>query len=338
MQKSHTGVLAPFSRFSNPKGKERISKPAAMLFSARSLILVISFQAAVIAGILAYLDNKFNALYFIALLAAYIALHMASNLSNDYFGYRHGHDTADSPRRRYTFHPLADNIVSERGLKVWIVMLFAVAVAIAAFFTYARGLLILIFVAIGLALFFLYDASPITLKSIGLGEIAAFVVWGPLMIGGGYFAITGILSLNAFLISLPYGLGVMSILIGKHIDQIEFDRSHGQGTLPVIAGEKAARVLNQVTIVVMYGIAFLLVLSAYAPASLLIILFNIPQAVLALNTLSKPRPKKPPAGYIGWPLWYHRHSLVQNRNFGWLYIIGLLIGAVLLLFKIPVYL
>src|SRR5207237_2005527 len=102
------------------------------------------------------------------------------------------------------------------------------------------------------SLLYLYDAAPRPLKILGLGEIAAFIVWGPLMVGGGYYVITGRLSSTAFLVSVPYGLGVMSILIGKHIDQAEFDRSHGQRTLPVALGEHRARTLNRAIIVAMY--------------------------------------------------------------------------------------
>jgi len=36
---------------------------------------------------------------------------MISNLSNDYFGYKRGHDTPDSPRMRYTVHPLASGVL-----------------------------------------------------------------------------------------------------------------------------------------------------------------------------------------------------------------------------------
>ena len=74
----------------------------------------------------------------------------------------------------------------------------------------------------------LYDAAPIPLKSVGLGEPAVFLVWGPLMVGGGYAMITGHLSAEAFWVSIPYGLGVMSILVGKHIDQRDFDAGKGR--------------------------------------------------------------------------------------------------------------
>ncbi len=69
---------------------------------------------------------------------------------------------------------------------------------------------------------------------------------------GGYFVIAGQLSAAAFLASVPYGLGVMSILVGKHIDQAGFDLSRGQRTLPVILGDRRARALNRGVVIAMY--------------------------------------------------------------------------------------
>ena len=43
--------------------------------------------------------------------------------------------------------------------------------------------------------------------------------------------------------------------------------------------------------------------------------------------MARPAPAEPPAGYVGWPLWYHRVCLVHNRAFGWLFIAGLAVGA-----------
>ncbi|MEO7260207.1 MAG: hypothetical protein ABI047_02945 [Jatrophihabitantaceae bacterium] len=45
--------------------------------------------------------------------------------------------------------------------------------------------------------------------------------------------------------------------------------------------------------------------------------------------MARPAPDVAPAGYVGWPLWYHRVCLVHNRLFGWLFIAGLALGAVL---------
>ncbi|HEU5265996.1 MAG TPA: prenyltransferase, partial [Jatrophihabitans sp.] len=194
------------------------------LYAARSVILVISAQSAVMAGLLAATDRRFEVLPFVLVFVGYVVLHAISNLSNDYFGYRRGHDTADSPRRRYTLHPIASGAVTPRLLGTGLVALGAVAVAIAAYFVALRGWPAVWLALIGFGLLYAYDAAPTALKELGLGELAAFVVWGPLMIGGGYFVITGRWSGAAFAASVPPGLGVMSILVGKHIDQRGFDR------------------------------------------------------------------------------------------------------------------
>ncbi len=300
---------------------------ARLLFSAKSLILVISAQAAVIAGLLAYVDGKFNPIPFLLILIGFVTIHAASNLLNDYFGYYRGHDTADSPRRRYTLHPVADGILTKNQIKYAIILLISINVFIGACLAAVRGLLIVVFAVVGLLMLLLYDAAPKPLKSIGLGEIASLIVWGPLMILGGYFAVTGSLSINAFLVSIPYGLGVMSILVGKHIDQESYDVRKGIHTLPVILGEKTARVLAICSIILMYAFTFVSVAYGALALTAVLVLLNYRKLSNAIRVLSKERPSEAPKGYNGWPLWYHRQCLLHNKSFGWLYIAALLIAA-----------
>ena len=148
------------------------------------------------------------------------------------------------------------------------------------------------------------------------------------MVGGGYAMITGEVSATAMLAALPYGLGVMTILTGKHIDQMKFDASRGIRTLPVMIGERAARGLNIAALFAMFALVALLIvwgeLTPFAGA----VVLALPRAAHAIQVLSRPRPAAPPAGYVGWPLWYHRACLEHNRVFGWAYIGGLAAGAV----------
>ena len=101
------------------------------LYSARSVILVISAQAAVIAGLLAANAGRFSWPEFIGVLAGFVVAHMISNLSNDYFGFRRGHDTPNSPRMRYTVHPLAGGVLETRTLVTGLAILGAVVEKIA---------------------------------------------------------------------------------------------------------------------------------------------------------------------------------------------------------------
>jgi 1,4-dihydroxy-2-naphthoate polyprenyltransferase len=321
--------LRTFSGFYPPpaQAREPVDPVAGFLYAARSVILIISAQAAMIAGLLAAGAGAFEAVPFVLLFLGLVIAHALSNLSNDYFGYRRGHDTPDSPRLRYTIHPIASGLLDPRSLLVGLAALAAAGALIVLYFWATRGATALGFAAAGLLLLYLYDAAPTPLKSIGMGEIAAFVVWGPLMVGAGYFVITGHVSGPAVLASVPYGLGVMSILVGKHIDQEGFDRTHGQRTLPVVLGERRARALNRGIMAAMYAVvAVLIALRLLTPFAALVAL-ALPRAGRALAVTGSPKPDDPPAGYVGWPLWYHRVALTHNRLFGWLYIAGLALGA-----------
>lgn len=301
---------------------------ARFLYAARSVILVISAQSAAIAGLLAATDRRFEVLPFILVLLGYVVLHAISNLSNDYFGYKRGHDTEDSPRRQYTLHPVASGAFTMRFLGIGLLVLALVAAAIGAYFIALRGWGAVVLTVVGAILLYAYDAAPRALKELGLGEVAAFLVWGPLMVGGGYYVITGHWSGYAFLASIPYGLGVASILIGKHIDQRAFDTTQRQRTLPVLLGEAAARRLNLSVVALMYLMTAVAVgLGALTPFVAVVLLAG-PRALRALQVMSRPTPASPPAGYVGWPLWYHRVCLVHNRAFGWLFILGLAVGVI----------
>jgi 1,4-dihydroxy-2-naphthoate polyprenyltransferase len=316
------GALTGFYRpdVENIPSPDRV---ALFLYSARSVILVISVQAALVAGLLAADAGLFAWRDFLGVLVGFVVAHMISNLSNDYFGFVRGHDTADSPRMGYTVHPLASGVLDRRTLIAGLAVLAVIGLGIAGYFVAARGWLAVAFAAAGILLLFWYDAAPTPLKSIGLGELAVLVVWGPLMIGGGYAMIAGNVSGPVMLASLPYGLGVMSILVGKHIDQMDFDRRHGINTLPVLIGEGAARTLTIAAIVTAYVIIAVLVALGWLTPFAAVAALAIPRAIRAVKVLRAPRPAAPPSGYVGWPLWYHRVCLAHDRAFGRAFIAGL---------------
>jgi 1,4-dihydroxy-2-naphthoate octaprenyltransferase len=319
-----------FTSFYRPGTQDirNLDRVSLFLYAARSVILVISAQAAIIAGLLAANVGIFDWGNFIAVLAGFVVAHMISNLSNDYFGFTRGHDTPDSPRMRYTVHPLASGMLEKHTLLIGLGLLGLIGLGITAYFIRERGWPATAFAVAGVSLMLLYDAAPRPLKSIGLGEFAVLVVWGPLMVGGGFAMITGQLSANAMFASLPYGLSVMTILMGKHIDQMDFDSGKDIHTLPVLIGERAARALNIAAVAAIYAITAILIgLGRLTPFAAAIVL-AIPAAVHAIKVMSRAHPPAAPDGYVGWPLWYHRACLEHNRVLGWAYIAGMAAGAI----------
>ncbi len=169
------------------------------------------------------------------------------------------------------------------------------------------------------------------LKYIGLGEIAVLIVWGPLMIGGGYFIVTGQWDWNAVLAGLPYALGVTTVIFGKHIDKYDADKAKGIHTLPVILGERPSRYAAIGMMVLMYLLAVALVLTGYFHWIMLIVLVALTMLRTVLPQFLKPKPAAPPEWYPkdAWPLWFVSFAFIHNRRYGLLFLAGL-IGEVVL--------
>jgi len=100
--------------------------------------------------------------------------------------------------------------------------------AIAVYLTWLQGWTIMIFAATGLGLSVFYVAPPLKLKHRGLGEVAIFFIWGPLIIGGTVFALTGHLDWITIWETAPYGIAIVAVVLGKHMDKREQDEERGE--------------------------------------------------------------------------------------------------------------
>ena len=205
-------------------------------------------------------------------------------------------------------------------------------VVIASYFFELRGPLVLVFAGLGVAFLTLYAGGPVPLKRIGLGEPTVFVVWGPLMVGGTFFVLSGILPLWVVVASIPYAVSVTTVLFGKHIDKIDYDTPLGVKTVPVLLGEATTKTVLKALIVIAYLAVAGLVLTKFLPLWSLISLLALPQASRLFSVLSKPKPKERPADAVMWPIWYLGFVFGHNRRFGALYVLGLVLGVL-----IPIY-
>jgi len=129
---------------------------------------------------------------------------------------------------------------------------------------------------------------------------------------------------------VPYGLSVVSINIGKHIDKMKEDARKGVGTLPVRIGQTAARYLNIAVLGLMYlVVVYLVFVPRYFTPVMLIIFFDVPRLVTAVKILSRPRPEAAPPGYPIWPTYFSAFNFNHNRLFGGLFILALIVDTLL---------
>ena len=305
-------------------GLDVISK---WLIAVRAAVLIMTFLSAAIAGILAIQAGKFNFWLWLPLVIGLVMAHATNNLINDYTDFVRGVDQDNYYRAQYGPQPLVHGLLNKRQLIQYAVITGLIAVACGAILIYARGGYTLLLMGLG-AFFVLFYTFP--LKYIALGEVAVLVVWGPLMIGGGYYVITGEWDWLVVLASLPYALGVTGVIFGKHIDKIEMDRERGIRTLPVLLGDRISRYTVIGMFLMQYLLVVYLVIASYFTLVTLVVFLAIYGLFRILPMFLNPKPEKKPDDYPDvWPNWYVAGAFYHNRQFGMLYLIGLMLNAVL---------
>jgi 1,4-dihydroxy-2-naphthoate octaprenyltransferase len=205
------------------------------LIITRSAVFVMTFISASIAGIFAIKYDMFNFnIWFLTTLGLIFA-HATNNLVNDFVDHLKGVDKGNYFRVQYGPHPFEDNLMDFKEILKYVVVTGLIALLIGIYLVNIRKGIAIPLIIIG-SFFVLFYTFP--LKYIGLGELSVLLVWGPLMVGGAYFIITGIVDKNVIIASFPYAIGVTTVLFGKHIDKFDFDKQKGIKTFPVLIGKK----------------------------------------------------------------------------------------------------
>ena len=299
------------------------------LIASRAAVLVITLISSGIAGLFAFIEGGFDLLLWSLVTLGLLMAHATNNLLNDLTDHLKGADSGDSFRTQYGVQPVEAGLMSARDVLLYAAGTGLVALLTGVCLVYLRGLPVLVLLAAG-AFFVLFYTWP--LKYVGLGELAVLVVWGPLMIGGGYYTITGEWNTDVVLAGLPYALGTTVIIFGKHIDKLEADRERGIRTLPVLMGEKAARYAVLGTMILQYLlVAYLVLIGFFTPVMLVVFLSLYGFFKLMVPVYRSPRPATMPSEYRTdvWPLWYVAFAFLHNRRFGVLFVLGLVVEVVL---------
>jgi 1,4-dihydroxy-2-naphthoate octaprenyltransferase len=194
----------------------RLDPVSKWLYLTRAGVLPMTLVSGTIAGLLAIYRDADVTWGWYALSAVGIVLaHMANNLMNDLFDLEVGTDREEYPRNLYSPHPVLSEVISRNGLAACALVVNILCLGIMVVLTAARGRPILVFALGGFLLSAAYAAAPLRLKKHGLGEPTVLVVWGPLMVGGCYYAATGTIPGAVVLASLPYALLCTTVLMGN---------------------------------------------------------------------------------------------------------------------------
>jgi 1,4-dihydroxy-2-naphthoate octaprenyltransferase len=312
------------------------------LIITRAAVLVMTLTSAVIAGLLAAIAGHglFNGWRFALVIIGLVFAHATNNLVNDLTDFRKGVDKDNYFRTQYGPQPLENELMTTKQFYGYMGVTGAIAVAagLLLFFTQAVSTSgspwITLALMVAGAVFVLFYTWP--LKYIALGELTVFLVWGPLMIGGGFYAITGIWSWGAVAAGIPYALATVTVIFGKHIDKRIEDKAKHIYTLPVLLGETVSRYIVLGLMALQYILPVVLIFVAPRYFSWIILLvFATPfllkkrERQMIWNIYTHPRPTEAPEDAKDfWPLWYVGAAMIHTRLYGGIFALAMILQTI----------
>ncbi len=217
---------------------------------------------------------------FLLALIGVILLHGGANVVNDYFDYRYAVDTTRvSGSFGQESRVLIRGLLTPRQVLAIGLGLYASAIPIGLYLIAMHGWTILWLGVSGLVTGICYTARPVALKYKALGEIAVFVMFGPLMVSGAYFVQTGAFSVAALWISVPLGIFVAMVLLANNIRDIPFDGEAGIQTVATVLGGRRAARAYRFFVFGAYGLTCALVASGTLGWFALLTLLSLPLAL-----------------------------------------------------------
>jgi 1,4-dihydroxy-2-naphthoate polyprenyltransferase len=272
------------------------------LITARAAVLPLTLFSCLFGGLLALPWTPQEGWRLALATTALVLAHAASNLLNDQVEWVLGRDRDDDLRLRYGAHPLAQGFMRPVSHVAYLVMTMLGAVGLGLVVCRIAGPSAYWLAGIGL-LVLLFHTWP--LKRLGLGEVAVFLVWGPMMAGGVYWVVSGDWGPEIFVLTAIFGLGSTVLVLGKHADQRRNDAARGIRTLPVMLGPRwGPRLIAAVGVLELTaGIAWAWITGAWA---YLLLLAALPSLFSLVWVCLRQRPTARPKGYPThvWPLWY----------------------------------
>ncbi|TFH16970.1 prenyltransferase [Candidatus Bathyarchaeota archaeon] len=245
----------------------------------------MTFVATCLAGIMAYTYGSFNIFLFILTMIGLLIAHTAANMANDWYDVKHGVDE-NAPTAEYRPHPLLFGQVDKRTYKMVVFALYAIGLSISLYLTWVQGIAVMIFSILGVLFGVFYTADPIKLKHHSVGEISVFLAFGPLMVGGAFYAITGVFSWDPMFASVPIGLLVALVLLANNIRDKDFDAKVGISTVATDVQESTGMNYYKALLALAYITTIILVAARVFSPFALISFISIKEALNIVKEFS----------------------------------------------------
>lgn len=262
-----------------------------LFLATRPWSFIMTLPPPTISLLLASHSGVYDLMLFPLIVLGLIAFHGAANMSNDLLDVRYGVDKYDSPTSKYRRHYLLIGEISFSTFLCEFLSFYIVVISITVYLTFIRGWIIPVLTVLGLFFAYAYSGEPFKFKHKPLGELSAFIVWGPFMTTGTYYILTNRLSLAPLYASIPIGMFVTLVLFANNLRDIDYDKAAGVKTLAVMLGRKRALSFYKYFLLSIYFSLILLVIFGIYSAYTLIAYLTLPKAIRLVKTFYEKVPE-----------------------------------------------
>ena len=228
-----------------------------------------------VAGAVAVQDGVFDVIPFLLATLGVMALQTTANLVNEYFDFVRGSDELKEAGQSMA---IKNKLLTPREVAMGAVVSTLIGVGIGLYLLSQSGPLLWGIGIGGVLVAITYTAGPFPLAYNGLGELAAGIFMGPMIVVGAYYVMDTNVYWNLVWISFPAMLMVAAILHANNIRDLEADRAVNKRTLAVLLGRDIARIEYQVLVYGAYIALIVLVLVDLVPPTTLIAFFTLREA------------------------------------------------------------
>ncbi len=233
-------------------------------------------------------NGTFYTFFFLLVIVGVVANHLALNMADDYFDFKHAVDQS-KPEEKNPYSggsgTLSSGSIRPPAMFKAFVLCFALTVAIGLYLTISRGVPVLLFGLLGVFCSVFYTAPPISFSHHGLGELGQLVCFGTVIGMGSYFVQTQTLTLEAFLATLPLGIMLFSMIVINEIPDYKEDRSAGKLTLVARYGKRRGVKLYVASWACTYLVVTVGILLRVLPLTTLLAFASLPITLRSIQTL-----------------------------------------------------
>ena len=265
-----------------------IEKTRRLLEYSRFFSLPMTIMSWLVIFVFSIFDNG-NILYGFISLTGLCFAHLGTNLLDDYFDYKSLIKQVGFDKQEYLKHSqktkcryIINGMMKDYQILLLSSIYFFMAILCGIFLYIKVGNLIAIFAGIGAIIGISYSLF----SKICMSEILVAIAYGPALYGGTYYAMTGIISRDTLILSIPTMLMTIVLLYVHTVMDYEFDLAEGKHTIANRFNSRLDSLIILKTLLILsYVSLFLLCIFDILDWQVFIVYITIPLAIDLLKSM-----------------------------------------------------